>query len=77
MWGVSDLVADAQTSEQIAGAISQKKQQVQDLSDLLLRGAFENKTGKTNNVEFETQVNGILNKAQEEAGKIGEEKPVG
>jgi DNA-directed RNA polymerase II subunit RPB1 len=69
--GVSDLVADAQTSDKIAAAISQKKQQVKDLSDLLLRGAFENKTGKTNAVEFETQVNGILNKAQEEAGKIG------
>lgn len=69
--GVSDLVANPLTNDRIAQAISQKKQQVKDLTDLLLRGAFENKTGKPNNIEFETQVNGILNKAQEEAGKIG------
>jgi DNA-directed RNA polymerase II subunit RPB1 len=69
--GVSDLVADTETTRQIAGAITEKKQQVANLIEVLLRGAFENKTGKTNKVEFETQVNGILNKAQEEAGKIG------
>lgn len=69
--GVSDLVADTETTRQIAGAITEKKQQVANLIDVLLRGAFENKTGKSNKVEFETQVNGILNKAQEEAGKIG------
>ena len=34
-------------------------------------GIFENKTGKTNEAEFETQVNNILNKASLEAGKIG------
>ena len=68
--GVSDLVADAHTSEQIVAAITEKKQQVRDLTNVVLSGAFENKTGRPNNIEFETRVNGILNKAQEEAGKI-------
>ena len=37
-------------------------------------GIFENKTGKTNEQEFETQVNNILNKASLEAGKIGRDE---
>ena len=36
-------------------------------------GIFENKTGKTNEQEFETQVNNILNRASNDAGKIGRE----
>ena len=34
-------------------------------------GIFENKTGKTNEEEFETQVTNVLNNATNEAGKIG------
>ena len=34
-------------------------------------GIFENKTGKQNEKEFETQVNNILNQATQTAGKIG------
>ena len=48
-----------------------KKQDVKDLIDQTHIGVFENNTGKSNEEEFETQVNSILNKAQEEAGKIG------
>jgi len=69
--GVSDLIADKKTNEQIAAAIASKKQQVKDLIDRVSIGAFENNSGRSNLEEFETQVNGILNKAQEETGKIG------
>jgi DNA-directed RNA polymerase II subunit RPB1 len=69
--GVSDLIADKKTNEQIAIAIASKKQQVKDLIDRVSIGAFENNSGRSNLEEFETQVNGILNKAQEETGKIG------
>ena len=34
-------------------------------------GVFENKTGKSNEEEFEMQVNSLLNNAIEDAGKIG------
>ena len=34
-------------------------------------GIFENKTGKSNDAEFETQVNNMLNRATNDAGKIG------
>ena len=69
--GISDLIADAETNDKITHAISGKKQEVKNLIDQVQIGVFENNTGKTNEIEFETRVNSILNKAQEEAGKIG------
>jgi DNA-directed RNA polymerase II subunit RPB1 len=41
------------------------------LIDQVQIGIFENNTGKTNEEEFETQVNSILNQATSESGKIG------
>ena len=69
--GISDLIADKQTNEKIASAITNNKQKVKDLIDQSLVGTFENNTGKSNEEEFETQINGILNQAREDAGKIG------
>jgi len=69
--GISDLIADTKTNEEIAGAINSKKTDVKNLIDQMHLGIFENKTGKTNESEFETQVNNILNKAANDAGKIG------
>ena len=69
--GVSDLIADAATNSKIVDAITNKKKMVKELSDQLQLGVFENTTGKSNNEEFEMKVNSILNKAQEDAGKIG------
>jgi len=69
--GISDLIADATTNERIVDAITTKKREVKELLDNVQIGVFENNTGKSDNVEFETCVNSILNKAQEEAGKIG------
>jgi DNA-directed RNA polymerase beta' subunit len=71
--GVSDLIADANTKEKIIQSITQKKQQAKNIIDKVLTGTFENTTGKTNVEQFETEVNAILNKAQDEAGKIGRE----
>ena len=69
--GISDLIANRETNEKISRAISEKKQEVKNLIDQMQIGVFENNTGKSNEEEFETQINSILNKAQEEAGKIG------
>ena len=71
--GISDLIADSQTNEAIAAAITQKKQEVKSLIDQTHLGIFENKTGKTDEQEFETQVNNVLNAATSTAGKIGRE----
>ena len=69
--GISDLIANILTNDAIASVITEKKKEVHDLIDQTHLGIFENKTGKTNEQEFETQVNNILNKASLEAGKIG------
>ena len=69
--GISDLIADAETNEKIAQTITTKKKDVKNLIDQTHLGIFENKTGKSNDEEFETQVTNILNNATNEAGKIG------
>ena len=69
--GISDLIADNTTNEKIAETITKKKQEVKNLIDQTHLGIFENKTGKTNEQEFETQVTNVLNNATSEAGKIG------
>jgi DNA-directed RNA polymerase II subunit RPB1 len=69
--GISDLIADKETNEKIAQTITNKKKDVKNLIDQTHIGIFENKTGKSNEEEFETQVTNILNNATNEAGKIG------
>ena len=69
--GISDLISDNKTNEQIIQRITDKKNQVKTLIDQTQIGVFENETGRTNEQEFETQVNNILNQASSEAGKIG------
>ena len=72
--GISDLISDEKTKSEIIEVITKKKNDVKNLIDQVQIGIFENNTGKTNEEEFETQVNNILNKATDESGKIGREK---
>ena len=69
--GISDLISDNKTNNSIVKVITDKKKDVKKLIDQTQIGIFENNTGKTNQEEFETQVNNILNQASAEAGKIG------
>jgi len=69
--GISDLISDDATDTAIYDVILEKKKNVQNLIDETHLGIFENKTGKSNEQEFETKVNNILNQASLEAGKIG------
>jgi DNA-directed RNA polymerase II subunit RPB1 len=69
--GISDLISNQNTNDEIVKVITNKKTEVKNLIDQVQLGAFENNTGKTNEEEFETQVNSILNQATSEAGKIG------
>ena len=68
--GVSDLIADKGTNQKILQAITKQKLEVQSLIDKVHLGIFENNTVNTNSVEFEMQVNKILNKAMDESGKV-------
>ena len=69
--GISDLIANDETNQKIVESISTRKKIVKELTDKLHLGTFDNNTGKSNASEFESRVNSILNKAQDEAGKIG------
>ena len=69
--GISDLIANKETTDKIVNEITKKKKKVKDIIDQTHIGVFENNTGKSNKDEFESQVNAILNDAQSEAGKIG------
>jgi len=69
--GISDLISNQNTNDEIIQVITKKKVDVKNLIDQVQIGIFENNTGKTNEEEFETQVNSILNQATSESGKIG------
>lgn len=69
--GISDLIADDTTNKKIADVITAQKKEVQSLIDQTHIGIFENKGGKANNIEFETQVNVVLGKALTQASRIG------
>ena len=69
--GISDLIANEQTTKNISEIIINKKVEVSNLIDQVHLGIFENKTGQTNVDYFESQVNNILNKASLEAGNVG------
>jgi DNA-directed RNA polymerase beta' subunit len=71
--GISDLISNQQTKEEIINIITKKKSDVKNIIDQTQIGVFENNTGKTNEEEFETRVNNILNQASSEAGKKGRE----
>ena len=62
--GISDLIADDTTNRKIMEVMVNKKKEVYDLIDQLHLSVFENNTGKSNEIEFETRVNSILNDAQ-------------
>jgi DNA-directed RNA polymerase II subunit RPB1 len=67
--GISDLITDNKTNEKIVTIITDKKTDVKNLIDQVQIGVFENNSGKTNEEEFETKVNNILSKAQNDAGR--------
>jgi len=69
--GISDLISNKSTQTQILTTIARQKAEVQELIDKVHLGVFENNTARSNNTEFETSVGNILNKATDEAGKIG------
>lgn len=69
--GISDLIADKRTQDSIIQAITTQKQEVGSIIEQVHLGIFENNTSATNIKEFETKVNNVLNKATEQAGKIG------
>ena len=71
--GISDLIADEKTKEDIDAQIQERKKKVEQLILQVHLDLFDNNTGKTNQQEFEDQIFGILNQATSDAGKIGQD----
>ena len=69
--GISDLIANTDTNDKISQKLFEKKQKVINLINETHLGILKNEKGNTNDIEFETKVNEILNSARDEAGKIG------
>jgi len=69
--GISDLIVDNDTQENLKKTIHDMKVKVYDIIARVHTGKFENKSIVNNNDFFETEVNKILNKASSEAGNQG------
>ena len=67
--GISDLITDNKTNDKIVSIITEKKKDVKNLIDQVQIGIFENNSGKSNEEEFETKINNILSRAQNDAGR--------
>ena len=67
--GISDLITDKKTSDKIVSIITEKKNDVKNTIDQVMIGVFENTSGKSNQEEFESKINNILSKAQNDASK--------
>ena len=70
--GISDLIADAATKKEMTAKIQEKKAQIETVLLEVHQDLFDNNTGKTNQSEFEDRAFGLLNKAMESAGEIGQ-----
>ena len=69
--GISDLISTKETTTAISAIILEKKIEIKNIIDQTQIGSFINNSGKTNEEEFETRVNNLLNQASSDAGNAG------
>ena len=69
--GIGDLVTNNNTFEQMKSSIKDRKKEVIDIIENIHNNTFKNESSKSNNIEFELQINRALNQAVGNAGKIG------
>lgn len=67
--GISDLIISDTANNNIVKIINEKKNAVKSIIDQVQIGAFENNSGKTNEQEFESQIDNVLKKITAETGK--------
>ena len=72
--GISDIMIDAKTEEEIKKEVHKMKVDVYDIISQIHSNQFENKSIGNNNEYFETEVNKLLNSAQNKVGKIAKGK---
>ena len=59
--GISDLISNEQTTTKITQVILDKKKEVANIINQFHLGVFENKSGRSNDEFFESEINNILN----------------
>ena len=69
--GISDLIVDETTQQNLKSTINNMKVQVYDIIRDIHMNKFENLSINDNNDYFESEINKILNKARESTGKLG------
>ena len=69
--GISDMIADSRTTEQINEVIAGRTREIDDLVQEVHLNIFESMPGKSTQDFFEGKVNSLLNKTLNETGKIG------
>jgi len=67
--GISDMIADENTNNNIQKIISERKNQIEGIMQEVHLNIFDGIPGQTNNEYFESKVNSILNKTINETGK--------
>jgi DNA-directed RNA polymerase II subunit RPB1 len=68
--GISDLIIDPETVENLKVTIKDMKVKVYDMIKTIHSGQFENKSITSNNEYFEDEVNTMLNKTRDIVGKM-------
>ena len=68
--GISDMIVDGQTMNQINRIIEDKKKEVKLITQDIHFDIFENFTGDSNRDYFESKVNGVLNQSIDETGRL-------
>jgi DNA-directed RNA polymerase II subunit RPB1 len=67
--GIGDTIAPHSTLDKIESTIANAKREVSGLIKKARAGKLDRQPGSTNLESFENQVNGVLNKAADDAGK--------
>ncbi|KAF8072459.1 NRPB1 [Scenedesmus sp. PABB004] len=70
--GIGDTVADAATGAKIGSIIDTAKEDVKRIIEAYQTGKLEGMPGRTLMEAFEQKVNGVLNKARDDAGKTAQ-----
>jgi len=69
--GIGDIIAEQSINDDIRKTIEEEKKQINELMQEIHLNVFENHSGQSNHMYFESQVNSILNGVLNKTGKIG------
>ena len=69
--GIGDIIAEQSINDEINNTIKENKKKINDLMQEIHLNVFENYSGQSNNMYFESKVNSILNELLNKTGNTG------